>query len=130
MTKAKNRTPTNPRSEQGIGHRGRGPSKRTKASPVLADRVRLLVATWGEGSKVAFARALGVQTSQVSNWSAEPGAHHLSGIAELMGISLDWLLLGIGGDEPVYREEGRTRAEFMDEFRAYVARRAAPQIAA
>ena len=47
----------------------------------------------------------------------QPGFDVLRRMSEqLGGLSVDWLLLGDGGDEPVYRERSRTRSEFEEEF--------------
>lgn len=82
----------------------------------------------------AFAAECHVSKATVSRWLhgiAVPAGDSLAAIAERFGVSLDWLLDGIGPDgepcaEPVYRGQSRTKPELEQDVRAAVLARIDP----
>lgn len=74
----------------------------------LGDRVFLLVNTRFDGNWAEFSRflELSASTLQGIKSGANVSANTAIRIADKLGVSLDWLLAGIG---PVYREELRNR---------------------
>lgn len=73
----------------------------------------------------AFAAECDVSKATLSRWvngTAVPRGDSLAAIAERFGVSLDWLLDGIGPDgkpcaDPVYRGQYRTRPELEQDVR-------------
>lgn len=69
----------------------------------FSGRLRTVLATLGPQREVA--KAIGVSWSRLKNWlsgAAEPGLANLRAVADLTGVSLDWLVYGI---EPQERRE-------------------------
>lgn len=95
------------------------------AGDAVRNRLRRLIGERGE-SQGAFARACGVSPARVTEWlsgSQLPSADRLRTVAERTGVSLDWLLLGDGGDGPVmrgYRGERRTGEELAADVGLHV----------
>lgn len=83
-----------------------------------ADRLRHVVNQAFGGKVSAFARALDVQTTQVSSWLAgrnNPGSAHLRNISALTGFSVDWLL---GFNSPEKRDAREKIGDFTKHLRA------------
>lgn len=90
----------------------------------LRDRLRALIRDRAT-SNAEFARRCGIDAPRLTDWLSGaqlPSTSHLWDIAERSGVSLDWLLCGEGGPEPVYRGQTRTRAELADDVAAYLVR--------
>jgi transcriptional regulator with XRE-family HTH domain len=104
----------------------------------LDRRLRQLIKAHGP-SQAAFAKACGIDAPRVTAWLGGethpgrkrgatrakplPSAAHLHAIAESCGVSLDWLLFGDGGDEPIYRGQSRPDARLEAELANDVAAR-------
>ena len=72
-----------------------------------------------------WAEDIGLAPSLISsylNGTRLPRAESLRAIAERTSVSLDWLLLGDGGDEPRYRGQSRTQSELEADLAAAVVR--------
>jgi transcriptional regulator with XRE-family HTH domain len=83
----------------------------------LPDRLRHVVAETHGGKVSAFARALDIQTSQVSYWLSgnnNPAAAHLRRIGLLTGYSIDWIL---GFKGPQKRDEREEIGDFARHLR-------------
>lgn len=92
--------------EQGGGAGGRWGDE-------IRERLRALIRVEG-GSNRAFARRCGLTASRVSEWLGGEQLLSLArmrDIAERTGVSLDWLVMGECGSEPVYRAQSRTQKE-------------------
>lgn len=75
-------------------------------------------------SQREFARRIDVASTRVSEWLAGralPGAQNLRRMAETLGVSIDWLLLG-GSAEPVFRGQSRSLAQLESDVAAFLAR--------
>lgn len=84
-----------------------------------SDRLRHVVKVACGGKSSAFARALGVQTTQVSTWLAGkcPGSTHLRNISALTGFSVDWLL---GFNSPERRDAREKIGDFARQLRTAI----------
>jgi transcriptional regulator with XRE-family HTH domain len=74
----------------------------------VRDRLRALIQATSKNNS-AFARTCGLDAPRLSQWLAGdqlPNASHVRQIAIGTGASIDWLLLGEGGEGPVYRNQG------------------------
>ena len=72
-------------------------NKRESGKPPVLNTARLLdlIRTHAGGSRTAFAALIKVQTSHVSKWAdhgTAPGGRLLQKIAQVTGVSVDWLL--------------------------------------
>lgn len=88
------------------------------------ERLRLVVRDRFK-NQAAFAQKVGVRDGLVSDWLAGrylPGCEHLHAIGKATDISLDWLIFGDGGADPVYRSQGRTDKALQEDLRAFVTR--------
>lgn len=135
MSRSQSRTPK-PAAESAAPHAER----RTRTGPErtaehrggewgrgVAARLRALLAELGTpGAPLGvrrFAERVGLSPSLVSsylNGTRLPDAETLRQLAERTGVSLDWLLMGDGGDAPQLRGVSRTRAELADDLAVYV----------
>lgn len=87
----------------------------------------------GELGVRAFAKRVDLSPSLVSsylNGTRLPEATTLRKLAEGTGVSLDWLLLGWGGDDPLCRNKTRTKGELAADLAVHLAREVAPDVAA
>ncbi len=78
-----------------------------------------------------FAGQLGLSPSLVSsylNGTRLPTAATLRAVGERTGVSLDWLLFGEGGEQPVMRGQWRSEAGLEADVAARVAREAAQRL--
>ena len=85
---------------------------------------RLLALKGGTGVN-KWAERVGLSQGLVSayiNGTRLPGAESLRAIAERTGVSLDWLLLGWGGEGPLCRNQTRSRGELEADIVAWVNR--------
>lgn len=59
---------------------------------------RLVLLTERAGSKAALARSAGVRPTTLQAWftGADPATSHLAAVAFAAGVSLDWLVNGVG----------------------------------
>ncbi|GJG87433.1 hypothetical protein tb265_26140 [Gemmatimonadetes bacterium T265] len=108
----KPRTAKQAKAEHRGGEWGRG----------VAQRLRALK---GTASVRAFAERVGLAPSLVSNYlngNRLPESPTLRTLAERTGVSLDWLLLGDGGDAPRYRGQDRDEVELEADIAAWVNR--------
>ncbi|WP_373353129.1 multiprotein-bridging factor 1 family protein [Pseudoroseicyclus sp. CXY001] len=90
-------------------------------SATLGDRIHGAREAAGLGQKELAAR-LGVKNSTVQRWEedrAEPRANKLQMLCGVLGVSLSWILTGVGdGPEgPSEEERSTSRAEELAELR-------------
>lgn len=88
------------------------------------DRLRLLIQRLAKSNR-AFAHRCEIEAPRLSEWLAGeqfPGLKHLRLIADRTGVSLDWLLLGIGGPSPVFTGQSRSQTELEQDIAVYVRR--------
>lgn len=94
------------------------------------DRLRCLVHEFK--SQQEFADAVRTTGSSVTAWlngTSLPGSKHLTRIAEQTGVSLDWLMMGEGGDQPVYRKVSRPAGSLGDDLAQEMRRRVLARLA-
>jgi transcriptional regulator with XRE-family HTH domain len=87
----------------------------------LRARLEELIGELPGGSRTAFAKLIGVQTSHVSKWcngDVLPGAEMLWRIAELTKVSVDWLL-GVQG-APKHPRRLRSDTALAADFAEYL----------
>lgn len=113
----RSRTAKQAKAEHRGGEWGRGVAERLRRlkGSLGVNRWAVDVLGFTSGSKV----------SSYLNGKRLPDAPTLRTIAERTGASLDWLLLGDGGDEPRYRGQSRADAELEADVAAHVARQVA-----
>lgn len=90
--------------------------------------MQTLIAERAGGSRTAFAAMLGVGTTLVSKWCDHGTAPRLdtaAKIAEVTGVSVDWLL---GFPVPQYTAQSRQNATLAEDFAAYLAREIAVKL--
>ncbi len=117
--------------------RGRPPTPREPsrhARPehaAFAARLGQVRRSFGQ-SQTAFAKRCHVTPTNIGKYlraELQPGFDVLLRIGAHTGVSLEWLLLGEGGEEPVMRGQWRTEAGLEADVAARVARDAAQQLA-
>jgi len=88
-------------------------------------RGRLRVLVNREESQAAFCRVTGVTTASLSEWltTGLPSLRMLGVVQEATGVSLDWLVLGVGGDGPRFLGESRAEPSIATDMAAAVSRR-------
>lgn len=120
MRQSEKRTP----KRKARASRPKGTGAGGKWGDEFRDRLRLLVQDLAKSNR-AFARRCGIAPSRLSEWLAGeqlPGLERLGRIAEQTGVSLDWLLSGVGGNSPVYVGQQRPTQDLEHDIAIHVRR--------
>lgn len=120
MARSEKRTPKRkPRGSRPLGTGAGGPR-----GDEFRDRLRLLIQDRAPSNR-AFARHCGIPAARLSEWLAGeqlPGLPHLRRLADRTGVSLDWLLGGVGGESPIYVGQHQSNEDLERDLAIYVRR--------
>lgn len=93
-------------------------------------RLALVLAERYDGNQAWFAKACKLYPTRVSGWlsgKALPGLESINAIALQTGVSVDWLMTGVGhdgqpADAVVYQRQYRTKPELLADLREAIGR--------
>ncbi|WP_138494192.1 helix-turn-helix domain-containing protein [Paenibacillus pinistramenti] len=80
----------------------------------IYERIDLLI-RMKKMTKKSFCEKLGISTGNLGDWKrgkSTPSTNKLIEIAVFFDVSLDWLMLGKGGESPVVKEQGSSYSQY------------------